>query len=78
MTNETIDIRLDQLQEIAVKLAAIGAAMRLRSLSGGEPEALLPGLQLPSLDDLAGAVTGLADDLAWAGKVLEDELTAEA
>ena len=44
--------------------------MRLYALNGGELEAVL--------DELAGTVAELADDLAWAGKVLEDELTLEA
>ena len=51
MTNKTIDIRLDQF-DIASKPDAIATVLRLLANSDQESGGVLPGLQLPALDDL--------------------------
>ena len=56
MTNKTIDIRLDQMFGIATKLNGIATVLRLLTNSGQEAGGVLPGLQLPALDDLPGPV----------------------
>lgn len=66
MTNKTIDIRLDQF-DIASKPDAIATVLRLLANSGQESGGVLPGLQLPALDDLRGPAIELAD-VMWSGR----------
>jgi len=72
MDQETVDIRLTQLEEIARRLIAFGAATDLHAVTR---ERVLD-IALPSMGKLADELRVMAGDLNFAAEVLRGELSA--